>query len=164
MIALKRVLVATDFGDAAAAALEYGRELARTFGGQMHVLHVVDSLAGRYPMDMYPGGFAELQADVERDAAKQLRALLTDEDVKQLGAVSVIRSSNTPAVTITRYAKEAGIDLIVMGTHGRGALSHALLGSVAERAVRSAPCPVLTVRHPEHEFLAPDALIPVAKP
>jgi len=162
MIALKRILVATDFGDAAAAALAYGRELARTFGGQMHVLHVVDDLAGRYPMDMYPGGFAELQADVERDAGKQLRALVAD-DVKQLAAVSVVRSSNAPAVTITRYAKEAGIDLIVMGTHGRGVLSHALLGSVGERVVRSAPCPVLTVRHPEHEFLAPDALMPAAK-
>jgi len=163
MIALKRILVATDFGEAAAAALTYGRELTRIFGGQMQVLHVVDDLAARYPMDMYPGGFAELQLDIETEAGKRLRGLLDDEDVKQLGAVPVIRSSNVPAATIARYAKEARIDLIVMGTHGRGVLSHALLGSVAERVVRSAPCPVLTVRHPEHEFLAPDAMVPVAK-
>jgi nucleotide-binding universal stress UspA family protein len=56
------------------------------------------------------------------------------------------------------YAKNANIDLIVIGTHGRGAWSQVVMGSVAEKVVRTAPCPVLTVRHPEHEFLMPDAL------
>jgi universal stress protein A len=55
------------------------------------------------------------------------------------------------------------IDLIVMGTHGRGALAHVVLGSVAERVVRLAPCPVLTVRNPEHEFVRPDALTVAAR-
>jgi nucleotide-binding universal stress UspA family protein len=57
------------------------------------------------------------------------------------------------------YAKETGADLIVMGTHGRGAMAHLLMGSVAERVVRLAGCPVLVVRHPEHEFLVPDTLM-----
>ena len=61
------------------------------------------------------------------------------------------------------YAKEANIDLIVMGTQGRGGLAHLVMGSVAERVVRTAPCPVLTVRHPEHEFIAPDAMQAVAR-
>ena len=56
---------------------------------------------------------------------------------------------------ILRYAKEQQIDLIVMGTHGRGAVSHLLIGSVAENVVRKAPCPVLTIRHPEHDFIMP---------
>jgi hypothetical protein len=56
------------------------------------------------------------------------------------------------------YAQEPTIDLVVMGTRGRGGMAHALMGSVAERVVRTAPCPVLTVKHPEQEFLAPDAL------
>jgi nucleotide-binding universal stress UspA family protein len=60
-----------------------------------------------------------------------------------------------PFLEIVRYAQEANIDLIVLGTHGRGGLAHMLLGSVAEKVVRKAPCPVLTVRHPEHEFVAP---------
>jgi nucleotide-binding universal stress UspA family protein len=60
-----------------------------------------------------------------------------------------------PFVEILRYAKEQGIDLIVMGTDGRGPIVHMLIGSVAEKVVRKAPCPVLTVRHPQHEFVLP---------
>ena len=72
-------------------------------------------------------------------------------------------TSNAPAVAIVDYARRERIDLIVTGTHGRGAVAHLLMGSVAERVVRTAPCPVLTVRHPEHEFVVPDALVAVAK-
>jgi nucleotide-binding universal stress UspA family protein len=68
--------------------------------------------------------------------------------------------SGTLAVAIVNYSKEAEIDLIVMGTHARG--GHFLMGSVAETIVRSAPCPVLTVRHPEHEFVLPDTLVAIA--
>ena len=68
--------------------------------------------------------------------------------------VKVVRQG-PPFLEIVRYAQEANIDLIVLGTHGRGGLAHMLLGSVAEKVVRKAPCPVLTVRHPEHEFVAP---------
>jgi hypothetical protein len=64
---------------------------------------------------------------------------------------------------IVEYAEQERIDLIVTGTHGRGAVAHLLMGSVAERVVRTAPCPVLTVRHPEHESVVPDALVAVAK-
>ena len=64
---------------------------------------------------------------------------------------------------IVNYAKEIGSDLIVMGTHGRGPMAHLLMGSVAERVVRLAGCPVLVVRHPEHGFVVPDALAVVAK-
>jgi nucleotide-binding universal stress UspA family protein len=75
----------------------------------------------------------------------------------------VLLSSHAPASTIVEYARQEGIDLIVTGTHGRGGVAHLLMGSVAERVVRTAPCPVLTVRHPEHEFVIPDALVAVAK-
>ena len=60
-----------------------------------------------------------------------------------------------PWAEIVRYAKEGGLDLIIVGTHGRGMLGHLLMGSVAEKVVRMAPCPVLTVRHPQHEFVLP---------
>jgi nucleotide-binding universal stress UspA family protein len=70
-------------------------------------------------------------------------------------------TATSPALTIVEYAQNHEIDLIVMGTHGRGALAHLFMGSVAERVVRLARCPVLTVRHPEHEFIRPDALVTV---
>jgi nucleotide-binding universal stress UspA family protein len=75
----------------------------------------------------------------------------------------VIFTSVAPAETIVGYAKTEAIDVIVIGTHGRSGLAHLFMGSVAERVVRSAPCPVLTVHHPEHEFIAPDAMASVAK-
>ena len=64
--------------------------------------------------------------------------------------------SDTGFVEIVRYAKEQSIDLVVLGTHGHGPIAHMLMGSVAEKVVRKAPCAVLTVRHPEHEFVIPD--------
>lgn len=63
------------------------------------------------------------------------------------------------AIEIVRYAKEGDIDLIVMGTHGRGFVAHAVMGSVAEKVVRAAPCPVLTVHNAEHEFVIPEDVV-----
>jgi nucleotide-binding universal stress UspA family protein len=73
-----------------------------------------------------------------------------------------VLASNAPATAIVEYANEEGVDLIVLGTHGRGAVAHLLVGSVAERVVRTAPCPVLTVRHPEHEFVVTEPSAPHA--
>ena len=88
---------------------------------------------------------------------------VTDEDRRELKATTVIVTHNSPAIAIADYAKHHAIDLIVLGNHGRGAIAHALLGNVAEHLVRIAPCPVLTVRDPEHEFVLPDALVAVEK-
>jgi len=102
-----------------------------------------------------------LQEDVEAAALQHLQGLIIGDE--SLGAEPVILRSNTPAFAIVDYARGHEIDLIVMGTHGRGAVAHLLMGSVAERVVRTAPCPVLTVRHPEHEFVMPDALVAVQR-
>lgn len=164
MILLKKILVATDFSEPSDAALAYGRELARTFEAQLVVVHVADNLMTRaYGGDGFVFADPELQHDVEAAAQRHLGALLCDEDRALLGAEPVVLTSNTPAFAIVDYASRRDVDLIVMGTHGRGAVAHLLMGSVAERVVRTAPCPVLTVRHPEHEFVLPDALATVAK-
>ena len=156
MIMLKNILVATDFGDAADAALEYGRALARTFGATLHVLHVADDVYVRLGGDAYIAVLPELQRELEVEARKRLDALLVDNDPNPLPVKRVVVTSSATALTIVQYAKEAKTDLVIVGTHGRGAMAHFLMGSVAERVVRSAPCPVLTVRHPEHEFVTPD--------
>jgi len=162
MIRLKHVLVATDFSEASEAALRYGRELARTFGARLHVLHVAEDIMTRYALESSVALPPEVQADLENAVQIRLERLLGDDDRRELGAVAALRTSNTPANSIVDYSKAADIDLIVIGSHGRGALGRLLLGSVAERVVRTSPCPVLIVRHPEREFLAPDAIVPVA--
>jgi nucleotide-binding universal stress UspA family protein len=164
MIALKKILVATDFSEPSDAALAYGRELARTFAASLTVLHIVDNILTRaYGAEGVVLVDQELQREIETSAQRQVDALLFDVDRQALGAVGLVITSNSPSAAIVTYARDASVDLIVMGTHGRGAIAQLLMGSVAERVVRIAPCPVLTVRHPEHEFVLPDALVAVAK-
>lgn len=164
MIALTHILVATDFSEPSEAALAYGRELARTFHARLTVVHVVENVAARaYGADGFVFVDPDLQPAVEAAGRTQLNAVLSDEDRSVLQAEAVIITSSATALAIVDYAKSAAADLIVIGTHGRGAVAHLLMGSVAERVVRTAPCPVLTVRHPEHEFVLPDALVAVAR-
>jgi nucleotide-binding universal stress UspA family protein len=149
MIVLRHVLVATDFSPPSQAALTYGRALARSFGASLTLLHVSDNLFLR-PIASDPH-------DLMAAKARGLDELILDDDRRALGgARTVLEVSDAPAQTIADYAKTHAIDLIVIGTHGRTGMSQLLLGSVAERVVRIAPCPVLTVRHPEHEFVLPD--------
>ena len=163
MIALKNILVATDFGPASDSALRYGRALARGFGAKLHVLHVTENVFLKAVDGYgYVGIPASLQEEIEEAGRIRTEALLDAEDREELNAVAATVTSNNPAVAIVDYARAHAIDLIVLGTHGRGAVAHMFMGNVAERVVRTSPCPVLTVRCPEHEFLLPDALVAVS--
>jgi len=164
MITLKNILVATDFSEPSDAALVYGRAFARNFNATLHVVHVVGNVSSAaYGAEGYVAAMPDLQQEVEGAARKQLDAVLIDSDERPLPTRGVLITSNAPAHAIVEYASREHVDLIVTGTHGRGAVAHLLMGSVAERVVRTAPCPVLTVRHPEHEFVVPDALVAVTK-
>jgi nucleotide-binding universal stress UspA family protein len=163
MIALKRILVATDFGEAADAALTYGRALACSFGATVHVLHVTENVyVSAFAAESYAASVPALQADVDNAARKRIHELLIDTDGSGPPTRLAVLTSNGPAIAIVEYARDNDIDLIVMGTHGRSGLKHLMMGSVAEHVVRLAACPVLTVRHPEHEFVYADALTTVA--
>ncbi|MGH9140519.1 MAG: universal stress protein [Vicinamibacterales bacterium] len=151
MIILKNVLVATDFGPASDAALTYGRAIAKQFGARLHLLHVAENTFFR-PTATDP--HALLAA-----LTRRVEDCLNAEDRIEPAARAVLEMSDEPTEAITRYARSASVDLIVMGTHGRTGMSHLLVGSIAERVVRTASCPVLTVRHPEHEFVLPDAAL-----
>jgi universal stress protein A len=159
MIALQNVLVATDFEEAAAVALTYGRSLARTFGARLHVVHVLDDIGSRAAsMAAYGLDIGRMQVELEEAAKQRLGSLLWDDDRKDLDAQTVVLTATNMASAIVQYATDAKVNLIVVGTHGRGVVSHLFLGSVAERIVRTAPCPVLTVRSQERDFVVPDAL------
>jgi universal stress protein A len=163
MITLKNILVATDFGEAADVALTYGRTLASRFGATLHVLHAAQEVAVTgLGAESYAWSSREVECQIEEGARKQLAESLTGSDKSGPRTIPVVIIARSPAPAIVEYAKNHEVDLIVMGTHGRGALAHLIMGSVAERVVRLADCPVLTVRHPEHEFIRPDALAAVA--
>ncbi len=159
MIAIKKVLVATDFSAPSLSALNYARAMARSFGASLHVLHVFEPL-WITSADVVGGGVAltTMMQGLEETARKQLDEAVTEEDRRELGATAVMITSESPAREIAHYANDHKVDLVVIGTHGRSGLSRWLIGSVAEKVVRLAPCPVLTVHHPEHEFVTPDAL------
>jgi nucleotide-binding universal stress UspA family protein len=164
MITLKNILVATDFSEPSDAALLYGRALANNFDATLHVVHVVGNVPTLvYGAEAYAVSMPELQQELEDSARQQLAAILVDNDLPPMLVRQLVITSNAPAAAIVDYATRERIDLIVTGTQGRGGVAHLLMGSVAERVVRTAPCPVLTVRHPEHEFVVPDTLVVAAK-
>jgi nucleotide-binding universal stress UspA family protein len=156
MILMNAILVATDFGETSDAALVYGRNLARTFGARLHVVHVAEDVRATAGQELYAGDLHELQAEVVETVTTRLFSSLSDDDLTALSATPAVRVSSNPANAIIQYAKDTHVDLIVVGTHGRGPMSHLLMGSVAEHVVRHAPCPVLVVRPNEHEFVVPD--------
>ena len=147
---MMKILVPLDFEEASDVALTYGRSLAKAFGAELHVLHVTENQFLRLTF--------KSAAAVEAGIAKRLAERLTSEDRTSLHAVTALRMSDVPSDEIIQYAELEGIDLIVMGTHGRAPTAHLLMGSVAERVVRMAPCPVLTVHHPEREFVVSDVM------
>jgi nucleotide-binding universal stress UspA family protein len=158
MIAIKNILVATDFSRASDSALEYGRQLALNFGAGLHVLYVVETSPFRAGADGMTYDISLIQESMEQDGRKALADLLGPDNNQPPATTAVVKTAPSAALAIADYAQSADINLIVIGTHGRGFVGHLLMGSVAERVVRIAPCPVLTVRNPEHEFVRPDAL------
>ncbi len=155
-IRFEELLFPTDFSDLAASALEYARQLADTFDGQLHCLHVVDD-AYQYWSAMGPesvpvGPPREDLLELGRTRMEKFRAeRLADMRRSPVTHVTMGR----PFAEIIAYTREHDINLIVMGTHGRGAIAHMLLGSTTEKVVRKSPCAVLTVRASEHEFVMP---------
>ena len=157
-------LVPTDFSETALHALSYALEEARLHQAKLTLLHVLpphsvtevyyaspepprstsdprlDELLGSYG----PSEPTGVRSDPDQSALTRLRDLMPDT-FRGMWEAEVVRGQ--PADAIVRFAQERDIDLIVMGTHGRSGLQHVFLGSVAEKVVRQAPCPVLTVRY-----------------
>jgi nucleotide-binding universal stress UspA family protein len=155
VIDLHQVLVPTDFSQCSKSALDYGLALADRFGARLHLLHVVQDLALFIPdMVMVAPPVAPSVTELKQAARAAFDRVIADNKLDPATLVCEVREG-APFYEILEYAKEANIDLIVMGTHGHTGLAHVLLGSVTAKIIRQAPCPVLTVRHPEHEFVHP---------
>ena len=133
------ILVPTDFSATSDAALKYAIDMARSFSAQLFLLHVPGETGENFEANFPVGRF-------ETAARERLGMFLSEDEIVRLHPEYALRIG-APADEIVRYADARDIDLIIMGTHGRSGIAHLLMGSVAEHVVRSAPCPVLLVRH-----------------
>jgi len=151
---LQTILAPTDFSDTSALALDYATALAESFGASLHLLHVVEpAVLNPAGLELWGFPLASLIDQLELSAETRMAALGTEAEPRV--PITRIARVGQPFVEILRYARDHAADLIVTGTHGRGAVEHLLLGSVAEQVVRAPTCPVLTVRLPGHRFVMP---------
>ncbi|MEQ9407438.1 MAG: universal stress protein [Fuerstiella sp.] len=154
MIDLKRILFATDFSDNAIRAKLMAHEFCTAFGAEMHLLHVIHDLAVEVPefgMGLsFPGYVENIGSHRKELHDKAMHALEAEVGASWRADHRILCAAQfgPPFVEIIRYARDHDIDLIVVGSHGHTGLKHLLLGGVAEKVVRKAPCPVLTVRPP----------------
>jgi len=171
MITLTRILVPTNLGEPSKVALRYGVAFARQFGARLFVLHVLrpqdfDAAveAERVVETLLPDPTQPLAPEpdeVARNAARaDLRRLLDTQDERDARVEYLLRAARSggPAGEITACALENGIDLIIMGKHGLGRVEYMLAGSVTERVVRHASCPVMIVHPQEREIVRPDVV------
>lgn len=144
---LDRILVPVDFSPPSDRAIRYATTLANKFGARVSLLHVVDDpfVTGAWQAEAFIANIPELLTELMMSARTHLGELKRDLAAHGF-IVDTAVITGPPARAIVEHASAGHFDLIVMGTHGRTGLSHALLGSVAERVVQKAPCPVLTVR------------------
>ena len=154
MIKLKKILVPTDFSEYSALALQYGLSFCREYNADLILLHVIEDPF--YPSNGATFGFnvEEFFRRMEEESAKRMLELVPPEVEKEI-RVERIAMRGTPFLEIIRLSREKDIDMIVLSTHGRTGLAHVLMGSVTEKVVRKAPCPVLVVRRQQHEFIMP---------
>lgn len=152
MIQLRKILVPTDFSESARHALTYAISFAREYAAEVTLLHVVEDVAVSYASDLFPVPMAEVFNEISAYARKELGALASEVRARGVEVREVLVQGK-PAAEILRVAREETFDMIILGTHGKGVLDQALFGSTTERVVRKAPCPVLTCRVSEHEFV-----------
>jgi nucleotide-binding universal stress UspA family protein len=151
MLKIQKIICPVDFSNCAQQALNYAAELAKQFDAELSIVHAYEDPAAYVtpmPMSGYVGPGAELLLELRKQL--EVRLAQTKTDVEQRGVR--VRSElleGAPYRVVLDWAKEYGSDMIVIGTHGHTGLTHALLGSVTERIVRMAHCPVLTIRTPD---------------
>ena len=152
MISLKKILCPIDHSDCSKEALKYAVSFAMKDEAKLYLLHIIDIRSFNDSL------VAMSQQIPDKETLEQLRMKLLDcipEDIRDDMDVEATVIQGIPFAEIISTAKEKEIDMIVIGSHGRTGISHMMLGSVSEKVVRKAPCPVLTVRQPGHKFIMP---------
>jgi nucleotide-binding universal stress UspA family protein len=150
---IKNILVPTDFSAGSQEAVRYAYDLAAALGATLHVMHVLENpFAPGAFMEMYTPPSPEYFLDMERQAEAKLKATLSQDQQTRVKAVLTTRLGVPATEILDRLEADPTIDLIVMATHGRGGVARFVMGSVTDKIIRSAPCPVVTMReHPHAE-------------
>ncbi len=141
---VQTVLLTTDFSETSLTAVESARVLADKFDAKLLVAYVEDDRYFMVPIDHLPGGAAEFRQH-QRERSVALLRDFVDQHFAGRPGVELVVPQGVPHAEIVRLAEERGVDMIVMATHGRGFISHAIVGSTTERVVRRAPCAVHVV-------------------
>jgi universal stress protein A len=157
MIRLEKILVPVDFSEYSQKAVRYGVELAKDRKASLTLLHVINQriidAVHELSVKGYKGDFVEVMRKMVSEREAELQQMVPQDWREGLTELNFEIRKGRPSEEVIKYAKEHGMDLIVVGTHGRSALASALLGSVANTVVLRAPCPVLVVRAIEHDFV-----------
>ncbi len=148
---IKKILVPIDFSDYSKSSLKYAVNFAKHFNSELFIIYVVEPVI--YPPDFSMGQIAIPSVDLEMDkrAVEELNKLAQKEIPKDLRVKTIVKTGK-PFIEIIETASEESVDLIIIATHGHSGVEHILFGSTAEKVVRKAPCPVLTLREPIKGF------------
>ena len=149
MIKLQKILCPLDFSENSLEALKYAAHTALREDATLYLIHIVDSRVYDYGGPIYEPVIPAMKSKIDPASKERLKDKLLEKVPKEIqDRVEMVITFGVPFVEIIRAARDYDVDLIVMGTQGRTGVSHMLIGSVAERVVRKAPCPVLTVKMP----------------
>jgi nucleotide-binding universal stress UspA family protein len=155
MLRIQRILCPLDFSEFSAKAYDYAQSLARHYQAKLFLEHVLQPLFSAYPLYVFPHTTQDLFQDLRAYAEQQLQEFVNSHTRSGIEPESVV-SEGVVTEQILAFAEAHAVDLIVMGTHGRQGFDHLLLGSVTEKILRKARCPVLAVSKPTHDFVAPE--------
>ena len=142
------ILTTTDLSKESYAAVQYAAHLADRPGAKLTIIHVPVTIALTYAEFVLPADIANFDGQIEALAEEQLRTWV-NRHIDDADSVNIVIRPGAPAEVVCDYASREDVDLIVMGTHGRTGIRRAVLGSVTEKVIRNAPCPVLSVHCPE---------------
>jgi universal stress protein A len=154
---IKKVLVPIDFSDYSKSSLKYAVNFGKNFKASLVLVYVVEPVI--YPPDFSMGQIAIPTAGIEMDKrAKEELDKLAEKEIPSDLSVKKLIKTGKPFIEIIETASEEDVDLIIIATHGHTGVEHILFGSTAEKVVRKAPCPVLTLREPAKGFKFKEAI------
>lgn len=161
MLRIEKILCPMDFSEFSVKAYDYAQSLAQHYGAKLLLQHVIQPLTSTYPYYAFPDAINEVFWNLDSHAEKKLDEFVAE---RQIDGFHIERFVHKGTVTdcVLEFAEKEGVDMIVMGTHGRQGFDRLTMGSVTEKVLRKAHCPVLVVRKPAHDFVSPgDATEPV---